>query len=160
MNKRYRIIATLLIVLLCSGNALAQEYGLELLTIGPSTQAFGLNDAVTAELLGASNLYTNPANLALENSSSGNADYTLWIGDINYTHAGVNMRKGSRAIAFGFIGSQGDDFELRNQPGPSEGAFSVSFLSLSGGYAYKLGPVALGATAQYIREDYYIYNAS
>jgi hypothetical protein len=33
-------------------------------------------------------------------------------------------------------------------------------LSLSGGYAYKLGPVALGGTAQYIREDYYIYNAS
>lgn len=160
MSKNKLFIASLFIALTCSSSAVAQEYGLELLTIGPSTRAFGLNDAVTAELLGASNLYTNPANLALENNTSLNADYTLWIGDIDYTHAGINMRRGSQAVAFGFIGSQGDDFELRNQPGPAEGTFSVSFLSLSGGYAYQFGPVALGGTVQYIREDYYIYNAS
>jgi hypothetical protein len=81
MSKIKLFIASLFISLACGSNALAQEYGLELLTIGPSTQAFGLNDAVTAQLLGASNLYTNPANLALEDNSSLNADYTLWIGE-------------------------------------------------------------------------------
>jgi hypothetical protein len=31
---------------------------------------------------------------------------------------------------------------------------------LSGGYAYRLGPLALGASLQYLREEYYFYNAS
>jgi hypothetical protein len=140
---------------------LAQETGLELLTIGPGTHALGLNEAVTAELLGASSLYSNPANLALENASSLNADYTLWIGDLTHTHAGVNLRKNNRAIAFGFMGSQVGDIPLRgNQPGPPNGTFNMSTLSISGGYAYRLGSLSVGATLQYLREEYYIYNAS
>lgn len=141
--------------------ALGQQSGLDILTIGPNTKALGLNEAVTAELLGASNLYTNPANLVLEDHSTLNAAYTLWIGDLNHTHAGVNIKKESQAFAFGFLGSEVDDIPQRgNQPGPPNGSFSVSSLALSGGYARKLGPVALGATIQYLREQYYIYSAS
>lgn len=144
-----------------SSTALAQQTGLDLLTIGPDSKALGLNQAVTAELLGASSLYTNPANLAFEYSSSLNASYTLWIGDLTHTHAAANLRKGSRALAFGFLGAQVDDIPLRgNTPGPSDGNFVVSTISLSGGYAYRLGPVALGGSLQYLREEYYIYNAS
>lgn len=139
----------------------AQNSGLDILTIGPGTQAIGLNEAVTAELLGASSLYSNPANLAMENSSTLNADYTLWIGDLTHTHAGVNLRKNNRALAFGFLASQADEIPLRgNQPGPPDGSFNISTISLSGGYAYQLGPLSLGATVQYLREEYYIHNAS
>lgn len=139
----------------------AQNSGLNILTNGPGTQALGLNEAVTTELLGASNLYSNPANLAMESSSTLNADYTLWIGDLTHTQAAVNLRKKNRAFAFGLLTSQADEIPLRgNQPGPPEGSFNISTLSLSGGYAYKLGPLALGATLQYLREEYYIYNAS
>ncbi|MDZ7659215.1 PorV/PorQ family protein [Fodinibius sp.] len=141
--------------------AVAQDSGLDILTLGPGTQALGLNEAVTTELLGASSLYSNPANLAMENSSALNADYTLWIGDLTHTHAGINLRKNNRALAFGFLTSQTDEIPLRgNQPGPPDGSFNISTLSLSGGYAYQLGPLALGATVQYLREEYYIYNAS
>lgn len=144
-----------------SYGAVAQETGLELLTLGPGSKALGLNEAVTAELLGASNLYSNPANLALEQSSSLDADYTLWVGDLTHTNAGINFRKGPRALAFGFLGSQADDIQLRgDQAGPAEGTFNISFLSLSSGYAYKIGPLALGGTIQYLREEYYVNNAS
>ncbi|WP_171032780.1 PorV/PorQ family protein [Fodinibius saliphilus] len=140
--------------------AYSQQTGLDLLTIGPGTQALGFNEVVTAEQLGASNLYSNPANLALESSSSLNADYTLWIGDLSHTHAAVNFKKGERGIAFGFTGAQDDDIILRNQAGPAEGSFAINLLSLSAGYAYKVGPIAIGGTFQYLREEYYIYNAS
>ena len=151
----------LIISLVWITNATAQEYGLELLTIGPNTQALGLNEAVTAELLGASSLYTNPANLAFENSSGLNADYTLWIGGLNNTHAAINLRKNSRALAFGFIGSQTDDIPLRNNgPGPPDGSFAVSFVSLNGGYAYRFGSFSIGGTIQYLREEYYIHTAA
>ncbi len=161
MNKIKLITLTSLILFYFGMSATAQESGLELLTIGPGTQALGLNDAVTAELLGASNLYSNPANLALEPSSSLNADYTLWIGDLTHAHAAINLKNENRGLAFGFIGSQADDIPLRgNQAGPPEGTFAVSFLSLSGGYAYNFGPVALGGTFQYLREEYYTFNAS
>ncbi len=159
INPKY-LLVNLFVLLLLSTGLYAQQSGLDILTIGPDAKALGLNETVTAELLGTSNLYTNPANLALEKSSSLNATYTLWIGDLTHTHAAVNFRKGSRALAFGFLGSQVDDIQLRDQPGPSNGSFTVSSLSLSGGYANKIGPVALGATIQYLREEYYIYNAS
>ncbi len=153
--SKIKFVVTVFWLLFFSGfTALGQQSGLDFLTIGPNSRALGLNEAVTAELLGASNLYSNPANLAFENTSSLDASYTLWIGDLHYSNAGVNLRKNNRALAFGFLGSQVDDISLRN------GSFTVSSLSLSGGYAFRMGPVALGAALQYLREEYYIYNAS
>lgn len=159
MNLK-KLSACILILCFVTGHLYAQESGMDILTKGPDAKALGLNGAVTAELLGASNLYTNPANLVLEETSSLNATYTLWIGDLTHTHAAVNLRKGSRALAFGFLGSQVDGIPQRDQPGPSNGSFNVSSLSLSAAYANKIGPIALGATLQYLREEYYIYKAS
>lgn len=160
IKKRFLILIGAILLGL-NGNIIAQQSGMDILTIGPDTKALGLNEAVTAELLGASSIYTNPANLAFDSTSSANAAYTLWIGDLTHTHAAVNLRKESRALAFGFLGSQVDGIPLRgNQPGPPDGSFTVSTISLSGGYAYKFGPIALGGTIQYLWEEYYIYNAS
>lgn len=160
--KILRVLVVIILFAICADTTIrAQETGFKLLNIGPSPKALGLNEAVTAELLGASNIYINPANLAFEESSSLNASYTLWIGDLTHTHAGINLRKKSRALAFGFLGSQIDDIPLRgNQPGPANGSFTVSTLSLSGAYAYRLGPLAIGGALEYLREEYYIYNAS
>ncbi|TYP95103.1 hypothetical protein LX73_0398 [Fodinibius salinus] len=139
----------------------AQSNGLELLTIGPGTKALALNETVTASLLGGSDIYANPANLALEPSSNLNADYSSWIAGLSIAHAAVNFKKGPRALAFGFLGAQTDNIALRgNQAGPANGTFSISFLSLSGAYAHQVGPITLGATLQYLWEEYYIYSAS
>ena len=153
------IFVILLWALTCSYTS-AQRTGFELLTTGPNTEALSLGEATTALLLGASNLYTNPANLAFERASGFSADYSLWIGGLTNTHAAVNFKREKSAIAFGLLASESGDFELRSRPGPSQGSFSVSYLSLSGGYAYSFQNFALGASLQYLREELYIYSAS
>lgn len=161
MSKSNYTIGTCFVLLFICGSSFAQQSGLDMLTIGPNAQALGLNQAVTAELLGAASLYTNPANLAFEQNSSLNGTYTLWIGDLDHSNAGVNLRKGSRALAFGFLGSQVNGIPLRgNQPGPPDGTFNMSSVSISGGYAYRFGPLALGSTIQFLHEEFHVYNAS
>lgn len=137
-----------------------QASGFDVLTIGPNSKALGLNEATTALLLGASDIYTNPANLAMEPSSNLQADYALWIAGLNHTHLATNFRKENRALAFGILASEADDFELRSRPGPSDGSFSVSYLSLSAAYALGIGNFSAGLSAQYLREEIYSFNAS
>ncbi|MDX1586367.1 MAG: PorV/PorQ family protein [Balneolaceae bacterium] len=158
--KHFKITLSALFLIFINHAAVAQNTGFELLTTGPNTEALALGEATTAYLLGASNLYTNPANLAFEPGSGFTADYTLWIGGLTNTHAAVNFKKEKSAVAFGLLASEAGDFELRSRPGPSQGSFSVSYLSLSGGYAYRIRNIAIGASIQYLREELYIYNAS
>lgn len=159
--KHIKIILLSIFPVLLNLTALAQDGGFGILTIGPNTHALGINEAGTAALLGASDIYTNPANLVFESGSGLNADYMLWIGDIRNSHAAASFKKNNRAIAFGLLASEASDFELRgNQAGPSQGTFSFSYLSLAGAYAYQVKSFSLGASFQYLREEAYIYNAS
>lgn len=154
-------IAFLLIPLILSSlSCLGQSTGFDMLTIGPNTEALGVNEATTAMLLGASDIYVNPANLVLEPSSNLRADYALWIAGLNYTHLATNFKKQNRALAFGVLASEADDFELRSRPGPSEGSFSISYLSLSAAYALKIKNISAGISGHYLREEIYLYNAS
>lgn len=153
---------SLIILVLVSWNiaGMGQTTGFDVLSIGPNTEALGFNEATSSLLLGASDIYSNPANLALEPSSSLNADYSLWIAELNHTHLAANFKRSNSSIAFGLLAEQADDFELRSRPGPSEGSFSVSYLSLSGAYAVRIKNISVGASAQYLREEIYIYDAS
>lgn len=84
---------------------------------------------------------------------------TLLDGNSPHTHAAVNLKNDSRALAFGFISSKATNIELQNnQSGPAEG--SINFLSFGGAYATKFGSLAVGITAQYLREEFYVYNAN
>lgn len=139
---------------------LAQGSGFDILITGPSAKALGMNGTVTATPLGASNMYTNPANLAMETASSFSADYSLWIGGLRNSHLAANFKNGNSAIAVGLLSSHADDFELRNRPQPSQGTFSVSYLSIAGSYAYQIKNFSAGITAQYLREQFLINDAS
>lgn len=150
------------ILLLASGlftTSKAQESGINIFSVGPNTKALGLNEAVTAELNGASNIYTNPANLSLEKSSGASVDYNLWIRDTNNTHASVNLRKNSSALAFGLIVSETDELSSTG-PGAPGSAFSSSLLSLAAAYAYNWRNISGGITGQYLYQKFDIYNAS
>lgn len=155
-----KITVFLIVLTLSSLNCFGQSTGFDMLTIGPNSEALGLSEATTAQLLGASNIYTNPANLVLEPSSDLRADYSLWIAGLNHTHLATNLKKSNRALAFGILASESDDFELRSRPGPSEGSFSVSYLSLSAAYALKVKNFSAGISAHYLREEIYLYDAS
>lgn len=143
-----------------AGNVTAQTSGLDFLTVGPNTFSLGINEASTAALIGASALYTNPANLVLEPSSSVTGSHSLWIADLQNSHLAVNLNNRQRAIAFGLLTSRADDFEARTRAGPSEGTFTVSYLSVAASYAHRLGPISIGGTVQYLREEYFVNNAS
>lgn len=159
MNKSQIIILCILLIGLPLLSA-AQQTGFDILTVGPSTHALGMNDAATATLQNASAIYSNPANLAFAPSSSFVADYSLWIAGLKNSHGALNLRKNNRALAFGVLNSRADDFELRDRPGPSQGTFTASYLSLAAGYAHQAGPFAVGVTGQFLREQFFVDDAS
>jgi len=161
MMKCIKSIILLSVLTVSSADYLtAQTSGLDFLTVGPNTFSLGINEASTAVLIGASALYTNPANLVLEPSSSVTGSHSLWIAGLQNSHVAVNVNNRQRAIAFGLLTSRADDFEARSRAGPSEGTFTVSYLSVAASYAQRLGPISIGGTAQYVREEYFVNNAS
>lgn len=157
---RLQAVSLILLFFVCISSSYSQNPGFDILTIGPSTEALGINEATTAYLLGASDIYTNPANLVFESSSNLNADYSLWIGDLTNKHLAASFKRKNSAIGFGLLASEASEFELRTRPGPSEGTFSVSYLSITGGYAYRLRNLSAGVSFHYLREELYIFNAS
>jgi hypothetical protein len=96
----------------------------------------------------------------MEPSSSVEANYTLWIAEVNNQYASVNFLKDDYAIGFGVYNSRSTEFEARGEPGPSQGNFSISYLSLSASAAYKLGPFSAGVTGHYLREEVFQLRAN
>lgn len=134
--------------------------GMDFLNIGPSSRLLSISEATVATLTGPSAIYTNPALLALEPTSGVDLNYTLWISNVTNQFAAANFLRNNSAIAFGVYSSRAENFEARDQPGPSAGSFSISYLSISGAAAYKLGPLSAGATIQYLREEVFQFMAN
>jgi hypothetical protein len=133
--------------------------GLDFLNIGPSARMLSISEAHTASQIGAASIYSNPAMLAMEKQSGLDVNYTLWVAGLTNQYAAVNLRNNNRALAFGVYNSRADNFEARDNPGPSQGSFSVGYLSLSAAYAYRFGPISLGLTTQYLREEVFQFRA-
>ena len=151
-----RFFATGVIFLLLTTAANAQQdigSGMDFLNIAPSPHQLSLAEATTATLSGSSSIYSNPALLVMEPLSSVEANYTLWVADVNHQYASVNFLNEKYAIGFGVYNSRSTNFEARRQPGPSQGNFEFNYLSLSASAAYQLGPVSAGFTAHYLREE-------
>lgn len=134
--------------------------GLDFLNIGPSSRMLSVSEATTASAIGPSAIYSNPSLLVLDNQSSLDVSYTLWIANVNNQFAALNLLKNDRAFALGVYSSGSNGFEARDQPGPSTGDFSIRYLSLSGAIAQKLGPFSIGVTGQYLREEVFQFRAS
>lgn len=141
-------------------NAQDTGSGLDFLNIGPSSRLLAISEAATATLTGASAIYTNPSLLANEPSSSLDANYTLWIAEVNNQFAAVNLVRRPYAVAFGVYSSRADEFEARNGPGDPSGLFSIGYLSLAGAIAFDFGPLSAGITGQYLREEMLEFRAN
>lgn len=148
---------TLLILCLLSALPLAARQdtgsGMDFLNIAPSPHQLSLSEASSATLTGSSAIYSNPALLVMEPRSSVEANYTLWIADVNNQYASANFVNEDYAIGFGLYNSRSNEFEARDRPGPSQGEFAISYLSLSGSAAYRAGAFSAGITAHYLREE-------
>ena len=158
---RFLILLPIL-VLLATGRGTAQETGsgLDFLNIGPSSALLSISEASSAASVGPAAIYSNPAMLAFEEKSALDINYTLWIADVKNQFAGVNFVRDQSALAFGVYNSAADGFEARDRPGPSAGNFSVGYLSLSGAAARRLGPLSVGFTGQFLREEVFQFRAT
>lgn len=134
--------------------------GMDFLNIGPSSRILSVSEAATAADIGPSAIYSNPSLLALEDQSSLDISYTLWIANVSNQFAAINFKRNNRAFAFGVYSSGSGGFEARDRPGPSAGEFSIRYLSLSGAAAQRLGPFSVGVTGQYLREEVFQFRAS
>ena len=149
-------LGTLICFMLGAGKVLAQQTtSLPFLTIGPDAFSLSTGEARTAVLNGASDIFTNPANLALEKKSSVGASYTLWISDTRISHASANILKGNQAFAVGVLTNTVNHFEARQVAGPSQGTFSLKNFAMAAAYSRKIGPVSFGASALYIYQSFY-----
>jgi hypothetical protein len=151
--KNLLFIALLLPLLPFSATAQETGSGMDFLNIGPSSRLLSISEAGTAVLTGPSAIYTNPALLGFEESSSIDLSYTLWISNVNNQFAAANFSGRNLAVGLGVYASRADEFEARDQPGPPAGTFSVSYLSISGALAYRVGSYSVGITAQYLNEE-------
>lgn len=132
--------------------------GLDFLNISPAASHLSISEASSAAPAGAAAIYSNPSLLAMEERSTLDLSYTLWIGDIAGQFAGVNLIRGDHAFAFAVYRSESDRFA----PGGPAGsvAFPVNYLSIAASGAVTLGPLRIGAAGHYLREEVVEFRAN
>lgn len=134
--------------------------GFSMLENAPTPAGLALNESVTAIPQGSASIYLNPALLVLNPSSTIDLGYSSWIEESNFIFGGANFINGKRAFSVGIYNSRIDGIEQRNSPGPSNGEFSISYLSVSGALAYDFDFISLGVAAQYLNEENAQYQSS
>ncbi|MEX0845934.1 MAG: PorV/PorQ family protein [Balneolaceae bacterium] len=152
-----------IIVLLFIGiNGFAQDQGggFEVLGIAPTPFSLSKAEATTSISEGAASIYSNPALLAMNKSSSIDLGYSFWIANVNNIFGGVNFKNDRSAIAFSFYTSGASDYEQRNQPGDPNGTFSIQHISIAAAYAYDFNYFSLGGAFQYLNEENWTYRAN
>ncbi|GAB5408761.1 MAG: hypothetical protein BalsKO_11260 [Balneolaceae bacterium] len=156
-----KIIFLINLVLLSSLSFVqAQQSGLKLLEVSPSASELARAEASVATPNGASSIHSNPALLALSANSTIDLSYTSWISESNNVFGGINLKNGKRALAFSFYTSGVTGLEQRNQPGESNGDFSIQYLSISGAYAYDFNYFTAGISGHYLNEEVFPFRAT
>lgn len=155
-----RILVYLAILLFIALPASARQSGVKFLEIRPTPSDLARSGASVATPNGSASLFFNPALLALDKNSSINLGYTNWVLDSQNIFGGVNFRRGKRAIAFSFYTSGVTGLEQRNEPGESNGDFSIQYLSISGAYAYDFNYFTAGITGHYLNEEVFPFRAT
>lgn len=133
--------------------------GLQHLNIAPSAFSLSLSEATTSIPDGSASMFINPALLSYSPNSSIDVSYSLWIADVNSIFGGINFVNGRNAYALSFYSMGSGNFEQRDQPGPSNGDFTVRYLSIAGAYSRDLNWFSVGITAQYLYEEIFLYQA-
>lgn len=137
-------------------NLNAQQSGFDIFNFAPIPGNLALSEAATALPNGSGSMYINPALLALMDKSSVDLSYSSMIGDANNIYGGANFKNNNRALALSIYRSGDDSFEQRDLPGPSNGNFSVSYLSVAGAAAYDLNFMSIGVSGHYLLQEIYM----
>lgn len=157
---RSLLIATFLFLMTTSLQAQDSGRGFPLLEIAPSPYSLSKAEATTSVTDGSASIYSNPALLAMNDFSSIDLGYSAWVAGVNNIFGGVNFRNDNRAVAFAFYTSGANDYEQRDNPGPSNGNFSIGYISIAAAYAYDFNYFTVGGSFQYLNEQNYTYRAN
>lgn len=149
-----------IVFILLSTPVLAQGSGFEMLNISPTPNALSKAEAATTLADGSASIYSNPALLAYANKSSIDLGYSFWIADVDNIFGGVNFLRDRSAVAFSFYTSGSSEYQQFDNPGEPNGSFSIQYLSIAAAYAYNFKYFTIGATAQYLNEENFTYNAN
>jgi hypothetical protein len=154
-------ILTLLLLFVGTGTSYGQAAGgLRFLERGADPLSLGMSETKTAVLLGAPSIFSNPANLALDEASSLSATHTFWIAGSRNILGAVNFRNNQNAFAFGVYTSLIDDIQARSVPGSPNGSFSWQYYAFAGSVSQRVGPLSVGITGMYLYEQVELSSAS
>lgn len=149
-----RLFLTILFFFMSTGvYAQNSSTGFSMLENAPTPSSLAINESGTAIPMGSASAYINPSLLIFNNSSTIDLGYSSWIDDSNYLFGGVNFLNDRRAISISIYSSSIGGIEQRDRPGNPNGEFSLSYLSLSAGLAYKFEYLSLGVTGQFLNEE-------
>jgi len=157
---RFLIALNILILVPQLLNAQDSRPGFPMLENAPTPSGLAINEASVSIPHGSGSIFINPALLVFSNSSTLDFGYSSWMEESNFIFGGANFINGKRVFSIGIYNSKIDGIEQRNNPGEPNGEFSVSYLSLSGAFAYDFEFLSLGVAAQYLNEENFQYQAS
>lgn len=143
-----------LVLLLTVSVAKGQNSGVAFLKLGVDAQAVSMGSGFASAADGAFATYWNPAGLALAEKNSVGISQHLWVGDVR-TYAGAGRFRVSETSGMGvFITATGSgELEARSAPGEASGLFSAQFATFGASYGKAIGPLSVGITGKYIREQ-------
>ena len=153
-------IYSLLILWTSQATIHAQRSGVALLDVAPNPFALSLSEAGSAWGQGGSNSFGNPSLLVSSERSSIEIGYTNWIADTKNIFGSFHKKLDNRAFAISFYSAGLQDLEQRDEPGPTNGLFSVQYLSISAAYAQSFKWFNAGASVHYISEEIYPYRSN
>ncbi len=155
------LVAFGLLLSLSLGTVHAQDAGFAVLRLGTNAAAMAMGDAQTAASNDAYATYWNPAGLAAATQNSIGVSSRLWIADTRTYAATTRFGWGTHgAVGFFVNATDSGDLEVRSQPGDAEGTFSVQELSTGVAYGRRFGALRVGATAKYLAQRLFGFNAS
>jgi len=161
LHSRTRFFIYSLLMLWSSQASIhAQRSGVALLDVAPNPFALSLSEAGSAWGQGGSNSFGNPSLLVSSERSSIEIGYTNWIADTKNIFGSFHKKLEDRAFAISFYSSGLQDLEQRDEPGPTNGLFSVQYLSISAAYAQSFKWFNVGASVHYISEEIYPYRSN
>ncbi len=156
-----RLFFTFIFFMIVTGvSAQETSTGFPMLENAPTPSGLAISESGTAVPMGSASAYINPALLVFNASSTIDLGYSSWIDESNYLFGGVNFLNDNRAISIGIYSSSVGGIEQRDRPGNPNGEFSLSYLSLSAGLAYKFDYLSLGVTGQFLNEENAQYQSS
>ena len=160
LSRTHRFLVCLFILSVGFTSADAQRSGFALLDIAPNPFALSLSEAGSAWGQGGGNSFANPSLLVNSKRSSVEIGYTNWIADTKNIFGSYHKKLEQRAFSISFYSSGLQDLEQRNEPGPSNGLFSIQYLSISTAYAQSFRWFNVGASVHYLSEEIYPYRSN